>query len=286
MALVSCRGRWIGVLIAATLGFVVAASGSAYARVRHKHIVRPPKPEKIEPVQGQFFSDGVLINEYHCVPNAKGKFPVVMLLHGCASDHFGANEFKQMCIGLAEHGYYAMFIEYYGPAGAPNCRDLAMTPTVSLLPEAPLPDDVWMRELVSARNSLSMNPRADASRLGAIGFSFGGTLAVITAALKPNSIDAIVDYYGFSNDHVEDAVAQVAKFPPTLILQGDADHQAHVTDSIHLHNVIAKHQKESDLRVYPGVDHAFNFHEALGYDADASKDAWSRTLIFLDRYLK
>jgi dienelactone hydrolase len=248
--------------------------------------MRHRRPAKIEAVQGQFVFVGTPINEFHCVPKAAGKFPVAILLHGCAPQRFGAREYKQMCIGLAEHGYYAMFIEYYGAAGAPNCSELAMTPSFSLAPEIPIPDDTWVRGLISARASIAKNPKADASRLGVIGFSFGGTLAVITAALDPNVISAIVDYYGFSNTRVENAVSRLSKFPPTLILQGDVDHRAHVIDSIHLHNAIAKHQAANEIRVYPGVEHAFNFHEAAGYDEDASADAWSRTLTFLDRHLK
>jgi carboxymethylenebutenolidase len=271
--------------LATALALLLAGPASV-ARAVDKPIVPHHKAEKIEPSEGQFFSDGHPIDEYHCVAKAPGQYPVVMLLHGCAPRGFGERDFRQMCVDLAEHGYYAMFIEYYGTAGAPNCRDLAMVPTVSLAPEIPLPDDVWMRVVISARSSLADNARADTSRLGVIGFSFGGTLAVITAALKPNLIDAIVDYYGFSNERVEDAVAKASNFPPTLILQGDADHRAHVTDSIHLHNVILKHQPASEIHVYPGVEHAFNFRDAVGYDADASDDAWARTLLFLDRYLK
>ncbi len=237
-------------------------------------------------MRGQFAFGAGAIEEFHCVPEASGKHPVVMLLHGCAPNDFGASEFKRMCIGLAERGYYASFIEYYGAAGAPNCRDLAMMRGVSLAPEAPIPDDVWMHELVSAAKALANNPQADTARLGVIGFSFGGTLAVITAALNPEAISAIVDYYGFSNPKIEDAVARQSNFPPTLILQGDSDSRERVVDSIHLHNVIAKHQKASEIRVYPGVEHAFNFRGAPGYDQEASEDAWSRTLSFLDRYLK
>lgn len=263
---------------------VPANARVARHKVRHHHKVR--KVQKIEPVRGVFTSDGHLIEEFHCVPARAGKFPVVMLLHGCAPQDFATPQFKEMCSELAQHGYYTMFIEYYGRAGTPNCSDLAMTPTYSLEPNTPLPDDLWMRDLIAARDSLAQNPKADTKRLGVIGFSFGGTLAVITAALNPGVISAIVDYYGYSNDRVEAAVARLATFPPTLILQGDEDRRAHVTDSIHLHNTIAKRQPETEIHVYPGVEHAFNFHDAVGYDHDASADAWSRTLSFLDMQLK
>src|SRR5260221_7763956 len=131
---------------------------------------------------------------------------------------------------------------------------MAMTPVFSLAPDVPIPDDTWMREVLAARNSLTDNPKVDTARFGVVGFSFGGTLALITAALNPNVINAIVDYYGFSNPKVEDAVGRLPHFPPTLILPGGSDSRAHVVDSIHLHNVIAKHQKGSEIRVYPGVE--------------------------------
>jgi len=275
-----CR-RFGAVLIAGTFWLMAISSTSSVGSETPN-----PNSAKVGPVRGRFFSDGVALDEFHCAPKSAGKHPVVMLLHGCAPLSFGAGEFRQMCTELAERGYYTMFIEYYGSAGAPNCRDLALIPSVSLAPETPIPDETWMHELIAARNSLTKNPKADATRLALVGFSFGGTLAVITAALNPNVVSAIVDYYGFSNTKVEDAVAQLSDFPPTLILQGDSDRRAHVGDSIHLHNVIAKHQKASEIRVYPEVEHGFNFRAAPGYDQEASEDAWSRTLSFLDRYLK
>jgi dienelactone hydrolase len=191
-----------------------------------------------------------------------------------------------MCLGLAARGYYATFIEYYGAAGGANCSDLAMIPSVRVAPQTEIPDATWMHELMAARDSLAENPKADTTRIALIGFSFGATLAVITAALNPNTIETIVDYYGFSNTKVEDAVAQLASFPPTLILQGDSDRRARVADSIHLHNVIAKLQPSTEIRVYPRVGHGFNFREAPGYDQEASEDAWSHTLSFLDHHLK
>ncbi|MFQ5825973.1 MAG: dienelactone hydrolase family protein [Dehalococcoidia bacterium] len=40
------------------------------------------------------------------------------------------------------------------------------------------------------------------------------------------------------------------------------------------------------MKIYPGVGHAFNWEDRPGlYDAPAAKDAWSRTVSFLDKYL-
>src|SRR5208283_3305058 len=120
------RPRCAVVLIAATFGLMQGAS-ILYAGSP----TTDPVATKLEPTRGQFLSGGEKIAEFHCVPKSEGKHPVVMLLHGCAPENFGGGEFRQMCLGLAERGYYAMFIEYYGSAGAPNCRDLAMKSAVS-----------------------------------------------------------------------------------------------------------------------------------------------------------
>jgi carboxymethylenebutenolidase len=280
--------RRVAAAIAAAIFLTIAAPVPSEASLKHRKVRHHPKAkvEKIEPLPGQFYSDGKPIDEFRCVPRGDGEYPVVLLLHGCAPKGFATPQFETMCSQLAQHGYYTMFIEYYGQEGTPDCSDLAMVPTFSLTPNVPIPDDEWMRTLLAAQNFISAAPKADASRLGVVGFSFGATLAVITAALNPHLIDTIVDYYGYSNDRVEDAVARVPTFPPTLILHGDEDRRAQVVDSIHLHDAIAKRQPNTDIRIYPGVEHAFNFHEALGYDKDASSDAWSRMLSFLDRHLK
>jgi dienelactone hydrolase len=94
---------------------------------------------------------------------------------------FGDDDFRQMCVSLAEHGYYAMFVEYFSRAGQPNCREYAMDQTYNRAgPTTVIPDNPWEWSIVSAGSSLANNPKADATRFGLVGFSFGGMLAVRT----------------------------------------------------------------------------------------------------------
>ena len=264
---------------------VVAMPIRVEARVARKH--RHPQAAKILPISSQFLSESQSIDEFHCVPPAVGKYPVVMLIHGCAPKGFGAGDFKRMCVSLAEHGYYAMFVEYYGrTSGQPNCRQLAMDASYNPGPREPIPDDSWVRTMVSGATWLAHNPKADVSRLGLVGFSFGGTLALIEAVLYPNFVNAIVDYYGFSSDKLQTSIAKSHAFPPTLILQGADDRRSPASDSVKLEEFIATRQSAHDVHVYSGVGHGFNFSEAAGYDSADADDAWHRTLSFLDRHLK
>lgn len=46
------------------------------------------------------------------------------------------------------------------------------------------------------------------------------------------------------------------------------------------------HGKVCGIKIYPGADHGFNCDERPSYHAEASQDAWGRTLGWFQRYLK
>ena len=108
----------------------------------------------------------------------------------------------------------------------------------------------------------------------------------MTGVLYHNNVKAIVDYYGFTSPRLRTVIGKAAAFPPTLFLHGDSDSRARVANSIELDEIMAAHQSAHEIHIYPGVEHAFNFHEAAGYDKQAAADAWERTLAFLDQNLK
>jgi len=70
-----------------------------------------------------------------------------------------------------------------------------------------------------------------------------------------------------------------------LMIRGDADSRVSGSYSAELEDLIAAHGGEHEVHLYPNVGHGFNFHEARSFDADASKDAWARTLAFFDAHL-
>jgi dienelactone hydrolase len=244
-----------------------------------------PEP-RIKPLAGQFLCEGHLVDEFHCEPVTPGKHPIVFLIHGCAPLGFGDDEFHRMCGSLAEHGYYAMFVEYFSRTGQPNCAQFAMLDGSDSRSAMPLPSAIWMREIVDAGRSLANNPRADSQRFGLIGFSTGGLSALVAGALYPNQVKAIVDYYALLTPRGRMYIRQPRTFPPTLILQGDADSHANVSQSIDLNSLLAERGAVHEIHVYPGVEHAFNFQGARGYDPEVARDAWERTLTFLGQHLK
>ena len=65
---------------------------------------------RIEPISGQFLSEGHPVDEVHCELASQGPHPAVVLINGCARIGFGEDEYKQMRKSLAENGYYPMFV--------------------------------------------------------------------------------------------------------------------------------------------------------------------------------
>ncbi|MCW5577372.1 MAG: dienelactone hydrolase family protein [Dokdonella sp.] len=116
---------------------------------------------------------------------------------------------------------------------------------------------------------------ASAGRIGCVGFSWGGTIALLAATRL--ALPA-VSYYGSRNVRVMDEAAQA----PLMFHFGARD------DSIPP-AAIARHREawpQAEIFVYPGARHAFDRDgSAEYYHADSAHLARQRTLDFFARHL-
>src|SRR5213593_2842902 len=121
------------------------------------------------------------------------------------------------------------------------------------------------------------------AKLGAVGFCMGGQLALFAATLNP-SIGACVNFYGI-HPNVKPDYSKLSG--PVLGLFAEKDgfvtpQVAKETDA-----AIKKTGKQSEIHIYPGVDHAFfNDERPDAYNKAAAADAWKRTLAFFRQHLK
>ena len=126
-------------------------------------------------------------------------------------------------------------------------------------------------------------PHSSTSKLGAVGFCMGGQLALFAGTLNP-SIGAVVDFYGI-HQNVKPDYAKLSG--PVLGLFAEKD--GFVTPQVarDVDAAIKKAGKQSEVHIYPGVDHAFfNDERADVYNKAAADDAWRRTLAFFRTNLK
>jgi carboxymethylenebutenolidase len=125
-----------------------------------------------------------------------------------------------------------------------------------------------------------------ASSVGVVGFCFGGRVAFLAAVRF--ALGAAVSYYGGG------IVSQGAfkAFPPLLDsvpalqtpflgLFGDQDRSIPVDDVERLRAAVPSAPVATDIVRYPEADHGFHCDERPSYDADASADAWARSMAFI-----
>lgn len=111
-------------------------------------------------------------------------------------------------------------------------------------------------------------------KCGVIGYCFGGTMAWLSATrLNP---DAAVGYYGGQIANL----AQENPRCPVILHFGTLD--KHIPKE----GVERVHTAHPDVEIFwYEADHGFNCDDRASYDATAAKQAWDRSLEFLNKHL-
>jgi carboxymethylenebutenolidase len=120
-------------------------------------------------------------------------------------------------------------------------------------------------------------------QLGAVGFCMGGQLALFAATLNP-SVGATVNFYGI-HPNVKPDYTKLSG--PVLGLFAEKD--GFVTPQVarDVDTAIKAAGKQSEIHIYPGVDHGFfNDDRSEVYNKAAAADAWRRTLTLFRQHLK
>src|SRR5207253_748384 len=69
---------------------------------------------------------------------------------------------------------------------------------------------------------------------------------------------------------------------PVLMLFGEKDASIPPSDVEAIRNRLGMQARAHEVIVYPGAEHGFNCDERASFHPDASKDAWERTIKWLD----
>lgn len=204
---------------------------------------------------------------------AEGGLPGVLLFH----EWWGLNDnIKSMADQLAAQGYAVLAADLYRGRAADR-------------PEAAR---ALMQETLKNKETLDSNLRQalaflkeqiKATRIGTLGWCFGGTLSLNTALLLPDQVDVAVIYYG----HVSGDPEQLRPLQaPVLGLFGGADPGIPVEQVRQFEATLKALGKPAEIHIYEGASHAFANPSGGNYKADAAADAWQKTLAFLAQHLK
>jgi len=214
--------------------------------------------------KGSFESLGKTIGIERFEPEAPGKHPAVVILHGAGGMDVGGPEFREFGRELARRGYVARIVHYFEQTGTHTADAATIARSFS----------AWMVTIGDAITDLSKAPNVDPNRVGLLGFSLGSYLSLSTAA-SDRRVSAVVEYFGGLPDLF---ARDLKRFPPTLILHGDADRIVPVAEAHKLERLLAGKKFSCEVRIYPGQGHRIT--------GDDGVDAYRRSIAFLDKHLK
>lgn len=217
-----------------------------------------------------FSANGSTTHGYLATP-ASGKGPGVLVIQ----EWWGlVGHIKSVCDRFAAEGFSALAPDMYHGQTASEPDGAGKLFMALNIGQAE-------KDLRGAATYLAQH--SSTARLGAVGFCMGGQLALFAGTLNP-SVGAIVNFYGI-HPNVKPDYTRLSG--PVLGLFAEKDgfvtpQVARDTDA-----AIKKAGKQSEIHIYPNVDHAFfNDERSDVYNKAAADDAWRRTLAHFRQNLK
>jgi carboxymethylenebutenolidase len=196
-------------------------------------------------------------------PPGRGPHPALLVLHGADGLPGRGLAYHAITANFASQGYLAFLPHYF------DATDGGSRPN----PLNPLNFAAWLTAIGQAIGYVLRQEDVTPGRVGLVGFSLGGYLAV-AAASQDRRVAAVVECCGGAADFF---VRGVETLPPILILHGGADPVVPVSEAHKLQRLLAEHGRPHEVQIYPGRG-----HQLTGPDFD---DAVRRSLHFLGRYL-
>jgi len=222
--------------------------------------------------------DGITMIGSLGVPDAPGPRPAVLIAH----EANGLDVYqKGRARRLAELGYVAFALDYQG-GGEPPDFDIAQARTAALSEDAERMRAVGRAGL----DVLLAEPAADASRVAAIGYCFGGAL-VLELGRSGADLKAIVGFHpGLRTTRPDDSVNITGR---VLICVGADDPYVTPEDRAAFEAQMRAANVRWDMHVYGGVEHTFTHPLAaeaglpgLRYDERAAERSWQAMLELFD----
>jgi carboxymethylenebutenolidase len=121
-----------------------------------------------------------------------------------------------------------------------------------------------------------------ANEVASLGWCFGGGQS-LQLSLSGENLDATVIYYG---NLITDESELSGINWPVLGIFGDQDTSIPVDDVKAFESALNNQDIENEIYVYPGVGHAFANPTGANYAPSETKDAWEKTISFLEKHLK
>jgi dienelactone hydrolase len=210
--------------------------------------------------------------------------PVVLVIHQWKG--LGAYE-KMRADMLATQCYNAFAVDMYGKGIRPQSNEEAgaLAGTFKNDPQ------MARRRMTAALNFARMDGSVDGTRVAAIGYCFGGGMA-LELARSGSNISSVISFHG--NLASKEPVTAPGIIHAMVQVHHGADDPHVPPDEIAAFKTeMAGARTDLEFISYPGAVHAFTDKRAgndpaagVAYNAEADRQSWATALEFLDKTLK
>jgi carboxymethylenebutenolidase len=220
-------------------------------------------------------ADGNELAAFLATPDAGAATGVVIFPDVRGLYHF----YEELALRFAERGHAAVAFDYFGRTAGASGRD----DEFEYMPHVDQTTDDGVQ--ADARAAVEKLRAAGVSSVFSIGFCFGGRASWVAAA-SGHGLAGSIGFYGSptrqrGGPSVIERIGSIEC--PILALQAGDDAGITADDNAAFEQALAGAGVEHELVVYDGAPHSF-FDRKQADFADASDDAWRRTLAFIDAH--
>jgi len=229
-------------------------------------------------------ANGAVLKGYVACNEKTKALPVVLVV----PEWWGCNAYaRQRADMLASLGYFAMAVDIYGEG------KVVETPQEASAAASPFyqnPQLAKMR-MEAAIQELKKYKQADTTRMGAIGYCFGGSI-VLNGAKLGLPLKSVVSFHGGLAGVMAEPGVLRAK---VLVCHGEADPLVSKEEIQSFRNNLDAVKADYRFISYPGATHAFSNPNAtaigikykmpIAYNEEADKKSWEAMKEFLRKTL-
>ena len=210
---------------------------------------------------------------YLVQPKEPGNYPGIVMIH----EWIGLNDYvKEIARQLASEGYVVLAVDLFEGKVAKNTTEARELST-----KARNDIPVSVSNMKSAVEFLKKQDNVDDNKIASMGWCFGGGMSLQLALNE--KLAATVIYYG----SLETNTSKLSFIEwPVLGIFGEIDTSIPVESVKQFDVALDELGIENEIYIYPNVGHAFANPSGMNYAAEETKDAWKKTVDFLDRNLK
>jgi len=206
---------------------------------------------------------------------AAGPLPVVVLLHGAGGFGPFSRHFERYAEAFAAEGLRTCAVLYYSAGDSRVASGRDRTENSALFQTRFM---AWLETINDVVDELSQLPITEREKVGVLGFSQGGYLAVGIAGTN-RRIKALAEFYGGFPRSLE---RRITLLPATLIVHGESDTVIPVQEALVMEAAAKLRTSSVTMKLYAGAEHGFDG----AADDPSAVDARKKTIEFFLSHLR